>query len=258
MKKLITMLIVVPVLLIAQESGIDYTKLFEGHNGTMVVFDAKNNKYIKINEERAAIRYPPASTFKIPNSLIGLETGIIEDENFVIKWDGTERWSADWNKDHTLSSAIKFSVVPYYQELARRVGLDRMQDFLDLLNYGNKTIGERLDTFWLDGSLQISANEQVEFLKNFYRYRLPFSRRSIDIIKSILSEEKYPDSVLKYKTGTGTISSGEFIGWLVGYVERPDNIFLFAFNVEGKTFDEAFAIRAEISRKILKELKVIE
>lgn len=258
MKKLITLLIVVPVLLIAQESGNDYTKLFEDHNGTMVVFDAKNNKYIRINEKRAANRYTPASTFKIPNSLIGLETGVIENENFVIKWDGTERWNSDWNKDHTLGSAIKYSVVPYYQELARRVGLDSMQDFLDLLNYGNKTIGERVDTFWLDGSLQISANEQVEFLKNFYIYRLPFSKRSIDIVKNILSEEKYPNSVLKFKTGTGTLESGEFIGWLVGYVEKPDNVFLFAFNVDGKTFEEAFAIRAELSRKILKELKVIE
>lgn len=258
MKKLITLLIVVPILLIAQESGIDYTKLFEDHNGTMVVFDAKNNKYIRINEERAATRYPPASTFKIPNSLIGLETGVIEDENFIIKWDGVERWNADWNKDHSLSSAIKYSVVPYYQELARRVGLDRMQDFLEMMNYGNKTIGERVDTFWLDGSLQISANEQIEFLKNFYIYRLPFAHRSIDIVKNILSEEKYSNSVLKSKTGTGTKSPGEFIGWLVGYVEGADNVFLFAFNVDGKTFEEAFDLRAKLARKILKELKVIE
>jgi beta-lactamase class D len=258
MKRLITLLVFIPALLICQETETKYNDLFEGHPGTIVIFDAKNNKYIKINEERAATRYPPASTFKIPNSLIGLETGVIEDENFVIKWDGTERWNSDWNKDHTLSSAIKYSVVPYYQELARRIGLDRMQDFLDLLNYGNKTIGERVDTFWLDGSLQISASEQVEFLKNFYIYRLPFSRRSIDIVKNILSEEKYPNSVLKFKTGTGTRAPGEFIGWLVGYVEKSDNVFLFAFNVDGKTFDEAFNIRAELSRKILKELKVIE
>lgn len=258
MKKLITLIIIVPVLLIGQEKGIDYIKLFEGHTGTMVIFDAKNNKYIRINEERAAVRYPPASTFKIPNSLIGLETGVIEDENFVIKWDGIERWNADWNKDHTLSSAIKLSVVPYYQELARRVGLDSMQDFLDLLNYGNKTIGERVDTFWLDGSLQISANEQIEFLKNFYIYRLPFSRQAIDIAKSIMSEERYENALLKFKTGTGTKSPGEFIGWLVGYVEKPDNVFLFAFNVDGKTFEEAFDLRAKLARKILKEFKVIE
>jgi beta-lactamase class D len=258
MKRLITLLVFIPALLLCQETENKHNDLFEGHSGTIVIFNATNNSYIRINEARAAMRFTPASTFKIPNSLIGLETGVIEDENFVIKWDGVERWNPDWNKDHTLSSAIKYSVVPYYQELARKVGLDRMQDYLDLMSYGNKTIGERVDTFWLDGSLQISANEQIEFLKNFYIYRLPFSRQSINVVKNILSEEKYPNSVLKYKTGTGTISSGDFIGWLVGYVEKTNDIYIFAFNVDGKTFDDVFKIRAELSRKILKKLKVIE
>ena len=258
MKRLITLLVFIPALLLCQETEYNYKDLFEGNSGTIVIFNARGNKYIRINEERAAIRFPPASTFKIPNSLIGLETGVIEDENFVIKWDGVERWNPDWNKDNTLSSAIKYSVVPYYQELARRVGFEKMQDFLEMINYGNKTIGDQIDMFWLNGSLQISANEQVEFLKNFYIYRLPFSRRSFDIVKNIMSEEKYPNSVLKYKTGTGTLESGDFIGWLVGYVEKANDIYIFAFNVDGKTFDDVFKIRAELSRKILKELKVIE
>lgn len=258
MKKLIILFFVTHLLLIAQDKGNNFEALFEGYRGTIVILDLKNNEFIRINEKRAANRYLPASTFKIPNSIIGLETGVIEDENFLIRWDGVERWNPDWNRDHTLSSAIKYSVVPYYQELARRVGRDRMQKYIELLNYGNKIIGEQIDSFWLDGSLQISANEQVEFLKNFYTYKFPFSNRSIDIVKNIMSEEKYSNSILKFKTGAGTKSNGEFIGWLVGYVEKVNNVFLFAFNVDGKTFEEVVDLRARLARKILKELKVIE
>ncbi|MBS3946080.1 MAG: class D beta-lactamase [Melioribacter sp.] len=254
MKRLSILFLLFCLVLNAQENK----DLLEGHLGTLVIYDVNKNEYITINPERAALRFTPASTFKIPNSLIGLETGVIRDENFIINWDGIKRWNDDWNKDHTLSSAIKFSVVPYYQELARRVGRDRMQKYLNSLNYGNKVIGDNVDSFWLDNSLQISADEQVEFMKKFFEYKLPFSKRTIDIVKNIMSEEKYSKSVLKYKTGTGKKTTGEFIGWLVGYIRKENNVYLFAFNVDSETFDEVVKIRAELSRKILKQLKIIE
>jgi beta-lactamase class D len=254
MKRLSIIFLLFSLVLNAQENK----DLFAGHSGTLVIYDVNKNEYLTINAERAALRFTPASTFKIPNSLIGLETGVIKDENFVIKWDGIKRWNDDWNKDHTLSSAIKFSVVPYYQELARRVGKKRMQLFLNSLNYGNKIIGERVDSFWLDNTLQISADEQVEFMKKLYEYKLPVSKRAIDIVKNIMSEERYSKSLLKFKTGTGKKATGEFIGWLVGYIEKENNVYLFAFNVDGETFDEVVKIRAELSRDILKQLKIIE
>ena len=231
---------------------------FKGHKGAFELFDKQTEKYFRYNEKRCAERFLPASTFKIPNSLIGLETKVIEDENFVIKWDGVERWNKEWNRDHSLSSALKYSVVPYYQELARRVGRDQYKKWLEAISYGNRVIGERADTFWLDNSLKISADEQIAFLKRFYDYELPFSKRSIDIVKKIMSEEKYEHSLLKYKTGTGTKEDGTFIGWLVGYVEKEKNVYLFAFNIEAKTFEEVQKLRDEQSREILKTLKVLE
>lgn len=181
--------------------------LFKGYSGTMVIYDKNNNKYIKYNPERAAERFLPASTFKIPNSIFGLESGVIEDENFVIKWDGIERDIKEWNQDLDLTSAIKISCVPYYQELARRVGKDNLQEYLNKTDYGNKTIGNAIDLFWLDNTLRISADEQIQFLNKFYDYELPFSKRNIDIVKKIMSEEKYPSSILKFKTGTGNIQN---------------------------------------------------
>jgi len=232
-------------------------KFFKSHKGAFELYDMHNKKYFRYNEARCAERFLPASTFKIPNSLIGLETKVIENENYVIKWDGINRWSKDWNRDHTLSSAIHYSVVPYYQELARRVGLEQYKKWLDAISYGNQVIGEKIDTFWLDNSLKISADEQIAFLKRFYDYKLPFSKRTIDIVKRIMSEEKYEHSVLKYKTGTGTKEDGTFLGWLVGYVEKEKNVYLFAFNIEAKTFDEVRKLRDKIPRKILEQLKIL-
>ena len=138
------------------------------------MYDLKNNRYTRYAPEQGAERLLPASTFKILASLIGLETGVIPDENYVIKWDGTRYPIPSWNQDHTLKTAIQNSVVWYYQELARRVGREKMQYWVDVVNYGNKDISGEIDNFWLVGGLRISANEQVEILKRQYQEDLPF------------------------------------------------------------------------------------
>jgi beta-lactamase class D len=251
--------------MIAQNNTQELIKHFENHNGAFVLYDNSGNKYFRINEERCSKRVLPASTFKIPNSIIGLETGVIPDENFVIKWDKIERGNKGWDKDNSLATAIKFSVVPYYQELARRVGKEKMQKYLNDFNYGNKKIGERINTFWLDNSLKISPDEQIEFLKNFYFYKLPASKRSIDIVKKIMPCEEYPLAVLKYKTGGGQKDNGKWIGWLVGYIEKRNeklpgskDVYFFALNVDGDSFDEVSGLRMKAAKNIFKQLGLIE
>jgi beta-lactamase class D len=239
-------------------------KLFSNNTGAFVLYDNTNGKFIKIFEERCRQRMLPASTFKIPNSIIGLESGVIKDENFIIRLDGVKRENKECDKDNSLSSAIKYSVVPYYQELARRVGKEKMQKYLDDINYGNKIIGDGIDAFWLDNSLKISPDEQIEFLKKFYFYKLPVSKRSIDIVKKIMSSEEYPNSIIKYKTGGGQKEDGKWLGWLVGFIEKmkpnkndEKDVFIFAMNVEGKTFDEVSKLRMEIAKRIFKQLDLI-
>ena len=150
---------------------------FGGFKGAFVLYDLNSNQYTRYNPERCAEPFIPASTFKIMNSLIGLDTGVIPDENYVIKWDGTQNVIPSWNQDHTLKTAIQNSVVWYYQELARRVGKEKMQYYVDAAHYGNQNISGQIDTFWLEGGLRISADEQVEFLKRLYKGDLPFSQR---------------------------------------------------------------------------------
>ncbi len=233
-------------------------RAFKGHAGAFILFDKEKKKYFRYNESRCSERFLPASTFKIPNSLIALETGVVADENFVIKWDGKKRWNADWNRDHNLASAIKYSVVPYYQELARRIGNEQYKKWLDAISYGNQVIGDKIDSFWLDNSLKISADEQIVFLKRFYDYRLPFSRRNVDIVRKIIPAEKYKHSILKFKTGTGEKEDGTYIGWSVGYVEKGKNVYFYAFNIEAKAVDEVRKLRDTTLRRSLKSLKVLQ
>ncbi|MFA7418750.1 MAG: class D beta-lactamase [Melioribacteraceae bacterium] len=232
-------------------------KLFGKNIGAMIIYDKTKEKYYRYNQPRAAERFTPASTFKIPNSLFGIESGVIPDENFVIKWDGVKRWRKEWNQDNTLASAIKVSCVPYYQEVARRLGREKSAKYLKDMGYGNCLIGDKVDMYWLDNSLKISAEEQVAFMKRFYDYKLSFANRTVDIVKSILPEEKYKNSRMKFKTGTGTKEDGVWIAWLVGYVENKGNVYFFAFNVEASSFEKAAKLRDKIPRKILKQIKVL-
>ena len=240
----------------------DIAKLFQGHNGAFVLYDKIKNEYFKYNQERCAERFLPASTYKIPNALIGLETGVIPDSDYVIKWDGKPKQFKEWERDHDLKSAMQFSVVWYFQELARRVGREREQHLLDTLDYGNKTIGENVDRFWLDNSLQISADEQVEFLKKLYGETLPFSKRSMKIVRDIMSSEEIGDAKIKFKTGTGHIEdpvrrTDHFIAWLVGFVENGNNVYVFAFNADGKDFNAVSELRNTVPKEIMKMLGIL-
>jgi beta-lactamase class D len=240
----------------------DLAKHFAGIDGAFVLYDTKNGKYYRHNEKRCAERLSPCSTFKIPNSLIALETGAVEDENFVIKWDSLKAprqdwWSANWTRDHDLRSAMKYSVVWYYQEVARQVGEENYRQYLRQINYGNQDISSGVDRFWLASTLKISANEQIEFLKKFYRNELGFSKRATDLVKSIIVLEQTGQYTLRGKTGAGPRENGKMLGWLVGYVETKDNLYFYALNFDGDNFQAVSARRMELAKALLRELKIL-
>lgn len=231
-------------------------KYFQGFTGTFVLYNLNRNQYIRYNPARSAERFLPASTFKIMNSLVGLETGIIPDENYVIQWDGTKYDIPTWNQDHTLKTAIQNSVVWYYQELARRVGKEKMQQYIDVTGYGNKDISGQIDTFWLEGGLRISADEQVEMLKRLYAGDLPFSQRSLKIVKEILILEKTETWQLSGKTGT-VQRVVPCVGWFVGYVEKKGDVYFFATNIESQGLDASGVKAQEISQNVLRSLGLL-
>lgn len=162
---------------------------FPGFRSALVVRDVAAGRTVRHGPALARERTSPCSTFKIPNSIIGLETGVIPDASFVLQWDGVQRPVAEWNRDHDLRSAMKHSVVWYYQELARRVGAERMRKRVSALRYGNGDTSGGPDGFWLGSSLRISPDEQVDFLARLYAGELAASPRSIAVVKDLLVQE---------------------------------------------------------------------
>ncbi len=241
-----------------KETERDLSSYFHGLNGAFVLYDQNANSWLRYNPERCRTRYSPASTFKIPNSLIGLETGVIPDQHYVIPWDSVHRNFEAWNRDHDLQSAIASSVVWYYQELARRVGEQRMKAFVEKIGYGNMDISGGIDEFWLGRTLEISADEQVDFLRRLRANALPFSVRSLDIVKEILVLEKTERYTLRGKTGFTDFDGNHAVGWFVGYIETPQNCRFFACNIVSdnaeRDSDVIMKERKEITLKILRGL----
>ena len=237
----------------------DYRKYFDEYDvkGSFVMFDMNNDKYVYYDSARCLEEFSPASTSKIINAIIGLETGVITDENFIIPWDGEKRWVDAWNKDLDLKEAMRVSGVPYFQELARRVGEEKMKEMYRKLEYGNMDIGGGVDQFWLSGALRITQMQQIDFLKRLYKEELPVSKRSMDIVKSIIVLADTNGFVMRGKTGWSQ-SDTKNIGWLVGWVEKAGNVYFFATNVECALDNKKFAeSRRIITEKILKDLGVI-
>ncbi len=228
--------------------------------GSIMIYDLKNNRVFQHNPQRNVTAFPAASTFKILNSLISLETGVIANEIAILTWDGIPREVAEWNQDLNMREAFKRSAVWFYQVLARRVGHDRMQQWITQVKYGNQKIGGKndIDQFWLNGELQITPQEQIQFLRRLYSNDLPFSQRSLSIVKDIMINEKTPDYTIRGKTGwfgfgrEGTPN----IGWYVGYVERGENVYFFATNIDIHNPKDATA-RLELTRRCLKDLAVL-
>ncbi len=163
-----------------------------GIQGCFVLFSPTDSIVRVYNPERAATRYTPASTFKIFNSLVALETGVVRDENEIIKWDGEVRHNKNWNKDMNLKEAYKVSCVPCYQQLARKVGQTRMQYWLDTVGYGNKVTTPHIDDFWLEEGLEISPYEQIAFLVRLYNNALPFSTKTMSTVKEVMLVQDVP------------------------------------------------------------------
>jgi beta-lactamase class D len=173
----------------------------QGVTSTFVLYDVPADRLTIVNRARAETRFVPASTFKIANSLIALETGVVKDESEIIPYGGKPQPIKVWEKDMSMREAIKVSNVPIYQEIARRVGTERYRLWLDRLDYGNRQTGSAVETFWLDGPLAISAVEQAKFIALLAQQRLPMSMRSQSIVRDILLVESRDGFVLYGKTG---------------------------------------------------------
>lgn len=229
-----------------------------GRSGSILIYDSQNNRYYEHNSQRNITALSPASTFKIFNSLVALETGVVADDVAILTWDGIKRDLDTWNYDTNLRQAFKNSTVWFYQVLARRIGHERMQNFINKVGYGNGKIGTdaEIDQFWLRGPLQITPKQQIDFLQRLYKGDLPFSQRTMDIVKDIMIREQTPDYILRGKTGW-LQSKKPQLGWFVGYLEQNQNVYFFATTLDILKPEDATA-RIKITRKCLKDLGLLK
>jgi beta-lactamase class D len=252
-----------------------WKSIFEKYQIDSVCVELADNSHDQVyyyNLSRLSKRYTPASTFKIMNSLIALETNVANDEDMIIPWDGVVRWNAEWNKNLNMRDAFKVSSVPYYQELARRIGKEDLKKWIDTVKYGNMNMNGAVDMFWLNDSLQISADEQVGFMKKLYFDKLPFSQRTMRIVRSLMLREDSTDYKLYYKTGTNQKVDGTTLAWLVGFIEKKEEQigvltkkketnykpYFFAMNLETKdTTMDTKKVRIGIIHEVLKEKGII-
>jgi len=249
-----------------------FQKYFDsvGTTGCFGMFDNGQGHFTVYNLPRFRdSAFLPASTFKIVNSLIGLETGRIVNENMVIKWDGVNRFypsgdsAKEWNKDLTMKQAFKVSAVPYYQEVARRIGKDTMQRWLDTLGYGQRygkfKIGNNIDTFWLDNSLKVTADEELGLVKKLYFDQLPFFKSTQKTVREVMLLEDNANYKLSYKTGWGHRENGHTLGWMVGWIEENKHPYFFSLQVESEKKDfDLIPARMAILKGILKQMGFME
>lgn len=241
--------------------------LAAGYSGVFVLLDPATQTLIVSDPELAERGFIPASTFKIPNSLIALETGVADGPGFVLKWDGVDRWAADWNRDHDLRSAFRVSAVWYYQEIARRIGEQRMAEWVTAADYGNEHISGGIDLFWLNGGLRISPREQVEFLRRVHEGASPFSPTTVAVfLDEVMTEEQRDGLTIRAKTGWGR--SQDFadpaaagfeghVGWYVGSVEEQDGsrVYFATLLLTPDPAPESFyGDRRELTRALLRAL----
>ncbi|MCX6272348.1 MAG: class D beta-lactamase [Bacteroidetes bacterium] len=263
MKKLLTYTILIMLAIIScrhePSTAIrtDFKKFYDRYRveGSFSLYDPGNDRYILYNPTQFKQGFIPASTFKIVNSLIGLETGVIRDGDFVIQWDSVIRPNPKWNVDQDLKTAFKNSTVWYYQELARRVGGKQMKRWLDEARYGNADTSGGIDRFWLNGGIRISPEQQIGFLQRLHDSKLPFSQRAMDIVKQIMIAKDTLGYIIRAKTGRSS-QDGKEIGWYVGYLENNNHLYYFANCIQTNDPDnqEFAAARINIVYQILDEL----
>ncbi|HRI65636.1 MAG TPA: penicillin-binding transpeptidase domain-containing protein [Polyangium sp.] len=258
----------------AKPAAVDASRFFGDARGCFTMREITNGETFEMGGDECGERTLPASTFKIPNAIIALDSGVLKDEKVVFQWDGQKRWHEDWNRDHALPTSMWYSVVWFYQHIATEVGTERYKKYLSAFHYGNEDPSGEVQMFWLNGTLQISPREEVAFLTTMYEGKLPVNPRSVDIVKKILElrgeakehvrkrlpfVDQIPDNVvLSGKTGSGLPDGDQLgpldaVGWFVGSVEKEGRRWVFASRIRSNDKEKLGPAAGKIAYEILHE-----
>ncbi|MHC1737532.1 MAG: penicillin-binding transpeptidase domain-containing protein [Ignavibacteriaceae bacterium] len=232
--------------------------------GSMAVFDSKKNLWILSDSSDIFRETLPASTFKIINSIVSLETGAIKDEHEVLEFNYIldtvfYGYRPDTYHDMDMTEAFRLSVVWFYLDLAKRVGKEKFAEYLRECRYGNSDISVDGYDFWNVGNLEISPVGQVNLVRNIFEGVLPFSKRNIEILRRIMLTEETGEYKIYAKTGW-TSKDSVNIGWWVGYIQTDDNVYYFANRInrhKSLGISNFINNRKDIAREVFRHLGII-
>jgi len=231
---------------------------FKDNEGTFVLYQKGKGILKTINPELAQTRFSPCSTFKVPHAVFGLESTYITGKDFTLKYNSIlnpakDFWPTNWPQDHNLDSALKNSVVWYFQKVARNIGHEKMKKYIQQSNFGNKNISGGIDKFWLSSSLKISAIEQVQIWSNLFDYKLNFKKNNINLVKQLITYEKTPHYTLSAKTGACKQSNNKLSAWWLGSVEQDSKVYYFATLIFGDDYKKLFKKRKKLTKLLLQD-----
>jgi len=191
--------------------------------------------------------------------MIALETGAVENDETVLPWDGRKYSVEEWNRDNTLRSAIRVSCLPCFQAIARKVGPERMKDWVTKLDYGNHDTSGPVDQFWLTGGLRITPLQQIDFLRRFDAGKLPISKRTAETVRDIIVLDVGQNYVLRGKTGLNQPPDfPELAAWFVGWLELGERRVFFATIINGHAKDvDVKPARRRVTERVLRSLQLL-
>lgn len=222
--------------------------------GTIALFDSQDGVLGCSNLKKCQTAVTPASTFKIPHSIVALETGAVEGPDTIMPWSHQTFTNDDWNQDLKFRDAFRLSCVPCYRAIARKLGDATEQEWLNKLGYGNRSIEGGVDKFWLSGGLRITALEQIDFLRRFDGDKLPISPGTADLVRDIMTIDVTESYVLRGKTGSA-MPPDEPVEtlWFVGWLELGERRVFFATMLDSHSSDvDPLRVRRSVTERILK------
>ena len=226
----------------------NYKKYFDdaGVTGSFGLFDNGSGEFYIYNlAQFKDSSFAPGSTFEIIHALVGIETGRIVDEKMLLSLDSLGPIRMD--------SAFKKTSAPYFMEVARRIGKDTLQHWLDSLQYGSKKMGNSVDSFWTNNTLTVSPDEQLGLVKKLYFGQLPFQKRSQEMVKKLMLQTANANYKMSYKTGLGNKQNGNKVAWIIGWIEENKHPYFFVLQSEGAANSDVTNVSISLLNKILKE-----
>lgn len=226
-----------------------------GHAGAFLLQRDGGTATVVHGAALAEVPRPPASSFKVLLALIALETGALRGPGEILPGDGRHA-RPEWRRAMALREALSTSSEPYFAALAERIGRARLAAWVAKAGYGNGRIGERPARVWHDGTLTVTARQQLAFVDRLRRGDLPFRPAHIAAVKAALRED---DGDARFHAKTGThLDDDEDRGtaWWIGWVEGPRGAASFALMIDLKTMDDR-ARRIALGKALLRDAGVV-